>query len=334
MEFERNELNKNSNGGTERMMSQLYKDLPEELLKNYQIIPSRVRELDENKLRVLYLHDLAHDPEAKNAIISNGGWARFNRIVFVSHWQRNAFMQTYPEIPWSKTAVIQNSIVPIESHQKPKDKINIIYHTTPHRGLNILLAAFKKLYENQKDIHLDVYSSFELYGWKERDEEEGIKKLLEECKNTEGVTYHGYKPNDEVREALKNAHIFGYPSIWPETSCICLIEAMSAGCICVHPDYAALPETAANWTYMYPWNEDVNKHAQNFIGALDIAISTARENNQLESFYTGQLNSQKAYVNLFNNWEIKKKHWEAFLNSFKDESTEILRRGKTFRYEA
>ena len=41
------------------------------------------------------------------------------------------------------------------------------------------------------------------------------------------MTYHGFKPNDVVRKALSEAHIFAYPSIWVETSCISAIEAMS-----------------------------------------------------------------------------------------------------------
>lgn len=333
MDFERNELNKNSHGGTERMMEQLFRDLPEDLLKNYQIIPSRVREIDATKHRILYLHDLAEDPEAKLAVELNGGWARFHKIVFVSQWQRNQFVNKY-EIPWSRTTVIPNSITPIEPHVKPKDKINLIYHTTPHRGLNILVAAYKKLQEKHKDIHLNVYSSFGLYGWNERDEQPYIKAILDDCKNTPGISYHGFKPNEEIRTALKNSHIFAYPSIWQETSCIALIEAMSAGCVCVHPDYAALPETAANWTLMYGWQEDINAHAQHFINATDIAITAVRENLKNENYFNNQLSSQMGYVNLFNNWEIKKRHWIALLESIKNEPLEVRNNYKSLVYEA
>lgn len=333
MDFERNELNATSKGGTELMMERLYKDLPEELLSNYQIIPSRVRELSEDKLRVLYVHDLDDDPESKAALERNGGWARFHRIVFVSHWQRSQFLKTYPFVPWSKTAVIQNSIIPFERKEKPKDRVNLIYHTTPHRGLNILIPVFNKLYEKYGEkIHLDIFSSFEIYGWAQRDEQ--YKELFDKAKESPGVTYHGFKPNEVVREALSNSHIFAYPSVWPETSCISLIEAMSAGLICVHPDLAALPETAANWTFMYPWNENIGEHAQTFYNVLDIAVEAAINANERESFFDGKLSSQMAYVNLFNNWEIKKKHWEAFLLSFKDEEKEIKRSFKSIKYEA
>ena len=65
---------------------------------------------------------------------------------------------------------------------KDKDVIRIIYHTTPHRGLNIAVAAIKALWDNgYKDkIHFDVYSSFEAYGWPQRDEP--FKDIFEEIK--------------------------------------------------------------------------------------------------------------------------------------------------------
>ena len=72
-------------------------------------------------------------------------------------------------------------------------------------------------------------------------------------------------------------HIFAYPSIWPETSCIALIEAMSAGLLCVHSAYAALPETSANWTMMYPISEDHQQHCNIFADNLVSAVNVVNE---------------------------------------------------------
>ena len=70
----RNEVNQTSMGGTELMMEKLISELGEDVLKTFQIIPSRVRELDENKIRVLWCHDLPQDPESHH--LKNGGWRK------------------------------------------------------------------------------------------------------------------------------------------------------------------------------------------------------------------------------------------------------------------
>ena len=104
------------------------------------------------------------------------------------------------------------------------DTFNLIYHTTPHRGLEVLVPVIDFLANKGKKIHLDVYSSFKMYGWENRDEP--YQKVFDKIKAHDNMTYHGYQPNDVIRKALKKAHMFSYPNIWPETSCIAMIEAM------------------------------------------------------------------------------------------------------------
>lgn len=56
--IERNETNKNSKGGTELMAEGLEKYVDKELLSKFQIIPSRVRDINPDKIPILWLHDL------------------------------------------------------------------------------------------------------------------------------------------------------------------------------------------------------------------------------------------------------------------------------------
>ena len=307
--IEQNELDRNSMGGTELMKYGLHDRLPSKLLEQFQIIPSRVRELSKTKKKIYWVHDLAQDPEM--AHLKDGGWEKFDAIVCVSHWQKQQ-IQNFLGVPASKLTVLQNAIDPIEVDSKPdpKDGINIIYHTTPHRGLELLVPVMDWVDEMLPDInwHLDVYSSFEIYGWKERDKE--YEGLFEKIKNHPKMTYHGYKPNEEVKEALKKAHIFALPSIWPETSCIALIEAMSAGCICVHSSLAALPETSSNWTLQYDFTEDMNEHASRHALTLADALRLVDEENMKD-----RLSMQKAYIDGFYDWQSRAKQWEVFLTS-------------------
>lgn len=327
MPIDWNEISAKSLGGTEQMAHRIEKSLPKDLLDNFQIIPSRVRELDESKVRILFLHDLPGDPESQH--LAGEGWRKFHKIVFVSFWQREWYVRHFG-IPYSRTCVMHNAIEPIPlADNRPVDQINLIYHTTPHRGLEILVPVFKSLAQKHKDIHLDVFSSFEVYGWGDRDKH--FEGLFEEIKSDPNMTYHGYVPNENVRLALQSAHIFAYPNIWLETSCLSLIEAMSAQCYCVHPDYGALSETAANWTYMYPYHEDPNQHAGIFHQALDQVIDLVRDRNPSQLI---KAQSAKSYCDLFYNWEIRKEQWEALLRSLVNLPREIEASKAMFHYHS
>ena len=321
------ELSVNAKGGTEIMKNTLTALLDPELMKEVQIFCSRIRgDLDPTKIRLFWAHDLPGDPESE--FLKGGGWKDFHRIVFVSNWQMQMYMNHY-QIPWSKCIVLQNAVMPIEEHDKPTDKINLIYYSTPHRGLNILVPVFERLAEEHDNIELNVYSSFSLYGWSQRDEP--YKDIFDRCKAHPKINYHGAVDNETIREALKQSHILAYPSIWPETSCLVLMEAMTAGLINVHPNFAALPETAANWSMMYQWNEDQSRHAGIFYQNLKSSIE-----NFWDEGVQSRLASQRSYANVFYNWNIRVQQWDAFIRSLLNEPRELLGYSKAdvFHYKA
>lgn len=304
------DMAKNSRGGTETAMERLYDGtVPRELIEQFQIIPTRVRELKEDKYRILWIHDLPEDPEVQH--LDNDGWRKFHRIVFVSNWQMQKFIEKF-RIPWSKCQVMQSGIHPIKDFsgdRKEGNTINIIYHTTPHRGLAILLPVFDHLSKIYPNIHLDIFSSFKLYGWGDRDEQ--FKPLFDFAREHKQITYHETADDHKViQDCLSNSDIFAYPSIWPETSCLCLIEAMSAGLLCVHSNYGVLFETAANWTAMYPYHEDPQEHAKMFCAVLEHAIQ-----NYNSADLRARRQSQSSYANAFYSWELRAQHWKAFLQN-------------------
>jgi len=307
--IERNDLNKNARGGTELMQERLHSSIDPDLLSKFQIIPSRVRELEDDKKKILWLHDLPNDPESSHLSDAKSR-ERFDKIVCVSDWQ----MQLYnliSNVPYSDCIVIKNAIDPIPIQKKEYNgTINLIYHTTPHRGLEILVPVFEELCKLHDNIHLDVYSSFEIYGWKDRDVQ--YQELFDRCRAHEKISYHGSVSNEEIREALVRSHIFAYPSIWPETSCLAVIEAMSAKNIVVCPNYAALPETCSNFAMMYPYTENKNAHAVQFAHTLNNAIESIKNNiDGLDPY----LDFQKQFFDYFYSWSKRKLEWENLLNS-------------------
>ena len=301
-----------ANGGTEMMRNQLYSRVDPDLLDKFQMICSRVRWIDPKKPTILWCHDTWDDPESQH-LKEEERRARFEKFVFVSNYQLSTYNLAL-QVPYAQSFVMQNAIEPIELKDKNKDQIKLIYHTTPHRGLNVAVAAIMELAKNYGDkIHFDVFSSFEAYGWKERDKE--FEDLFNNIKEHPQMTYHGYQPNEKVREALQEAHIFAYPSIWPETSCIAAIEAMSAGCQIVCPNYAALPETTANFATMYQWSEDIQFHANVFANMLNAAIQNHYDENTQR-----KLLQQKNYTDNFYNWDLRANQWTGFLQGLSNQN--------------
>jgi glycosyltransferase involved in cell wall biosynthesis len=314
--FSRDELSASAKGGTEMMCDLLEKHVDPELLSKVFIIPTRVRSLHPDKPNILWVTDLWDDPECAH-LADPASRERFAKIVFVSHYQFNTFHERLG-VPYSQSHVLWNAIDPIEEHEKPNDRINLIYHTTPHRGLQILVPVFQRLYEIFGDkIHLDVYSSFDIYGWPERNAP--YEPLFEMCRNHPGISYHGFVPNSEVREALKKAHIFAFPSIWRETSCVAAIEAVSAGCTVVCPSLGALPETCGPFQVLYPYSEDMNEHAILFASSLYDTISVFLNEPEVNLQMTRYA---KHYTDLFYGWQVRKQQWEVFLRKILSNATQ------------
>lgn len=296
-------------GGTELMADRI-NTLPADLLSHFQIVHSRIPEhLDASKKKILVLHDLVGDPMYDQ--LRDGGWQMFDKLVFVSYWQKQQF-QDYLGIPPSAGVVLKNAITPIEDHEKPNDKIRLIYFSTPHRGLDLLYAAYKPLSAEFNNIELNVYSSFNLYSWPERDKP--YIGLFDKLRGHKAINYNKSVPNEVIREELKKNHILAYPSTWQETSCLVLMEAMSAGLLCVHSSLAALPETAMNLTMMYDYHEDPQKHAEIFYSQLRAAIIAYSKPNT-RAHIKDNLTTQKLLANSVYDWNSRSQQWQHLLKS-------------------
>lgn len=336
MPFKNIDVSANARGGSELMRDRLIAGLKargrEDLLERFDFHNSRVRDFDSSRPSILLLHDLPGDPESEH--LRQDGGERFKQLVFVSNWQFQQYQQYYG-LNGTKCSIIPNAIERMDSTllyrkgwKKPdrvrsawtgamrdsellqeyriaagtfEDPIRLIYHTTPHRGLEILVPVFYELYEELKSeglyIHLDVFSSFSIYGWSERDAP--YKQIFQMCHEHPGITYHGAKPNSVVREALEKAHIFAFPSIWPETSCIAMIEAMASSTMVVHSNLAALVETSGGTTRCYPFIQNKDDHAAAFYDHLATAILDYRDGKAGFEMQRCQAVGEKHVVNTY-----------------------------------
>lgn len=317
--IEWSESAKAAKGGTELMARELERRIPPELLNKFQIFLAHVlTPMDPTKIRIFWAHNLP-GPNGHTDPLENKGWARFHKIVFVSDWQMQEHINRY-KIPWSRCQVLPNAIIPIPAHTKPTPSpIRLIYTPTPFRGLIPLYMAFNKLCEKYDDIELSVFSSFKLYGEPAKDAP--YERLFKILKKHPKVHYYGTVENSVLRKHLEQSHIFAYPTGMKETSCLCLIEAMSAGLICVHPRYGALSETAANWNLTYQWHEDSWKHVNEFYIQLENALNLVRNHYEIAN---EKLQDQIKYAKNFYSWDVRAIEWELFLRKLLNPSPLII----------
>jgi len=181
-------------GGGDSQLRFLLKYLPDESFKDINLILNNADHdlIEKGKINVLWMHHFVNQKEAEN-LGSKDFVNKLDWIVYNSSWNFEKHVYQF-KIPESKSTVIKNAIEKIDFVEKPKDKINLIYHTTPWRGLVHLLKVFKGL--NLKNVVLNVCSSTKIYG-KKFDSVLGknYEDIFNECKKTKHVNYFGFLEN-------------------------------------------------------------------------------------------------------------------------------------------
>jgi len=96
---------------------------------------------------------------------------------------------------------------------------------------------------------------------------------------------------------------------------------MSAGCMCVHPNYGALPDTSGQLTLQYQYQDNPNDHANIFAFYLEHAINNVL-NDDMQSYLSGFV---KTYADMRFNLKGVADKWkqlmEALLAKFPTEDS-------------
>lgn len=296
-------------GGTEILHDALLKNVDHVLLNTINLIISECSPhlISTERANVLWQH-VNIDQRVAQGLTNQSFVDNLYKIVFVSEWQRQKF-NNYFNLDPKLSTVLLNAVEELPFVEKSKhEKIKLIYTSTPWRGLEILLDVFELL--NRDDIELDVYSSTVIYGINFMKNQ--YDWLWDRCRRIKNVNYKGYATNKAVRKAVQNAHIFAYPSIFEETSCLAAIEAGCAGCKIVTTDYGALKETCEQWATYVNYSQDRKTLVHEYAVSLNYQIDTYWNNYDT-------LKVQSQYFNNKYSWTNRKTQWNNFLRSLCEE---------------
>jgi len=194
-----------------------------------------------------------------------------HKYLFVSKWQRDRYIQKF-HIPKSKCAVIQNGIsdkiqLPLVLPSKKKE---LIYISSPYRGLLIAYPLFKAMKQYLPDITFKVFSCFNRdfnndYNTKEfaphtletlesimtNEYNRYYRSLYTQLIQQEGVEFYGSVPQDVLFEHMKTAMVLFYPNTYAETCCTSILECMAHRCSVVTSELGALPETCSGYARLF-----------------------------------------------------------------------------------
>ena len=112
-----------------------------------------------------------------------------------------------------------------------------------------------------------------------------------------------------ILKLLKKTHIYAFPSIWPETSCISAIESMAAGCEVVTRYLGALYESCAPFGTFVGFDRNFDNLEKRYSETLL---------NSIENYWSDEnqnkLKLQRETINSTYSWNVRSIEWKDFFN--------------------
>lgn len=163
-------------------------------------------------------------------------------IFCVGEWQRHTLLERFG-VPAPRCVMMGNGVHLPHFSNPPlaKRTRQLVYASTPFRGLEFLLRWFPKIRERVPDATLAVMSGMQLYGVSDAQDHAEYASLYALAKQP-GVTLCGPLAKSQMGKIFSESRVLAYPNTFAETFCIAALEAQAAGLPIVSTQLGAMPE--------------------------------------------------------------------------------------------
>jgi len=175
----------------------------------------------------------------KDFYMSTVGYKLLDKAILIrliTEKEKEHFLEFYPEFE-NKIRVIPNGLdlsqleanlnksALIEKYPKLKNKKIILFLSRINwiKGLNILIPAFAKLYNEDKNYHLLIVGKDDGDGYEQR-----VRQWVNEYGLTDAVTFTGLLTGKDKLMAFYGSDVFVLPS-YSENFGVAVVEAMACG---------------------------------------------------------------------------------------------------------
>ena len=274
---------------------------------------------------VLWCHHDVDQPAVQN-LLDPEEREKWSGFAMVSRWQAERYAATLA-LPAAKQHVLRNAAspaffdIPERRSWIARGSPPVLYYTsTPFRGLDTLLDSMPAVRAALPGTRLRVFSSMQLYGI--RSEQDDYKWLYEKCRATEGAEYVGPLPQRLLAMELAAADVHAYPSTFPETSCIAIMESMAAMSLIVSTRLGALEETTGGFAFLLPAPAQKALLVEQYSGFL---VQKLREMSEQPAVLESRLSAQRQFAIDNYRWERRAEEWERWLETQCEAGTSSVR---------
>jgi len=239
-------------------------------------------------------------------------------VLCVSDWHRTHFIDAGGLAP-ERVLTLKNAISPVflDLFRPDEDILAnkmwppvMSFTSAPYLGLEPALELFAACRREMPALTLNVFSSFDLYSPANAQKADPRwKAVYERARNSPGVNYVGNVPQPLLRRALRGSFLLFYPAVIAETSSICVMEAMAAGCQVLVTPAGAIPETLAGFGEIVAEREE-SARADAFVRK---ALSLCGQFERMDQGLAARLREQVSYVNEECDWTRRAEQAEVLI---------------------
>lgn len=208
-----------------------YAEIADVILLNRYVPPTIMDFI--GKKKVFYMSHDAYDQQNVKWLMNANAEQYLNKIICVSKWQRNTFIN-YMRVNPDKLTVLGNPIIySLYQGYTERDPNKLVFTSIPYKGLDVLPDLFNEICIRSKNdnLHLHIYSSFELYN-REKDNET-YSNAFKELMRTKSVYVYRPIPMNQLAFVFKSSSLNLAPSTYHETFGRVFVESAAAGCLTV-----------------------------------------------------------------------------------------------------
>jgi glycosyltransferase involved in cell wall biosynthesis len=227
-----------------------------------RFVPPEIMNFIEKKKIYYISHDAYDQPNVKWMMNLNVE-KLLDKIICVSEWQKQTFIKYFRVNP-DKLVVLGNPIdYYLYQGYTERDINKLVFASIPYKGLDVIADLFEeiKLKTKNSDLHIDIYSSFELYNDPEKNKDyQDVFRRLSNIKNVNLLRPVSMK---QLAYVFKSAGLYIAPSTYHETFGRIFVEAGAAGCLTVCMNNGANKEILGDNGFILDYSNIYNAEAFN-----------------------------------------------------------------------